>query len=103
MTSINFEPDYWWLEGGFSSNVQIVGNTIVNGGGRAISVEVKPGAGGWALAGAHNNIEIKDNTMTNVAEEPYRLTSIDGLILSGNTFGSISPVITNCVNVQNFD
>ena len=102
MSAIKVEPDFWWLEGGSSNDLLIAENTLLNGGGIGIEVTASGGIGGVAPAGAHNDIVIQNNVIVNMAEEPYVVTSTDGLILSGNTFDG-TPRLENCANVENFD
>ena len=67
MSGILVTPEYWWLEAGSSSDLQIAGNTLTNCGGIAICVQALAGNGAVASAGAHQNIAIVGNTVKRCA------------------------------------
>ncbi|HWH71505.1 MAG TPA: right-handed parallel beta-helix repeat-containing protein, partial [Candidatus Sulfotelmatobacter sp.] len=85
MSAILVAPEYWWLEAGSSSDLQITGNTITNCGGVPIRIEATGGNGAVAPTGAHRNITIADNTVTGCAQPGILVTSTAGLRLGRNT------------------
>jgi len=84
MAAVLVSPEYWWLEAASSSDVVIANNTIVGCRRAAIEV-VAPGGNGKPLpAGAHRNISIVSNTITDSPWPNVRVTSVDGLLLKEN-------------------
>lgn len=103
-------PEWWWLESGSSNNVEISGNTIEDCGAIPIQVLAKAGKGSVAPAGAHRNITVQNNSFTNCPMPAIKVTSTDGLIISGNQV--VNPVasgtrpetktteLINCLHVE---
>lgn len=103
-------PEWWWLESGSSNNVEISGNIIKDCAERAISVIANAGNGSVAPAGAHRNITIQNNSITNCPMPAIKVTSTDGLIIKGNQI--VNPLengnatdaeaidLINCLNVE---
>jgi len=87
MSAILVSPEYWWLEAGTSSDLQITGNTITDCGGVPIRIEATGGNGDLAPAGAHRNIGITGNTVTGCAMPGILVTSTASLQIGTNTLG----------------
>jgi hypothetical protein len=89
MMAVLVSPEYWWLESGSSNNVEIRDNVITGCRGRPIYVHAKGGegliSGKSAPAGAHNNITIAGNTMTDCPMPAIEVTSTVGLKIENNT------------------
>lgn len=83
--AVKVSPEFWWLEAGSSSDVRIVGNRILNCLGKGIAVYAISGQGGIAPAGAHRDIVIADNVITNTKQTPVWVTSTQRLTLRNNT------------------
>ncbi len=98
--AIKVSPEYWWLESGSSNNVRIVGNTIKNCRGKGIAVYAVAGKGGMAPAGAHNDIVIENNIITNTGDPHIWVTSTRGLVLRGNRYDANKLELEKCENVQ---
>jgi len=85
-------PEYWWLESGSSNNVEIRDNTIASCRVRPILVHAQGGegliTGKPAPSGAHNNISIVGNAISDSPLPNIEVTSTDGLRVEGNTFRS---------------
>lgn len=98
--AVKIAPEYWWLESGSSSNVKILGNTIKNCFGKGIAVYAVAGKGGTAPAGAHNDIVIENNTITNTGAPHIWVTSTRGLVLRGNRYDRGALKIEKCEDIQ---
>jgi hypothetical protein len=85
MSAILVSPEYWWLEAGSSSDLEITGNTVTNCGGVPICIEATGGSGDLAPAGAHRNITITGNTVTGCAMPAILVTSTAELQIGPNT------------------
>lgn len=83
-------PEYWWLESGSSNNVEIRDNVIIGCRARPIFVHAQGGAnllaGKAAPSGAHNNIAVTGNTITNSPVPNIEITSTENLKIENNTF-----------------
>lgn len=88
MAAIMVAPEWWWLEGGCSNNVKITGNTIRDCDDVAIAVYAFGGAPAVAPAGAHNNITISGNSVTQGPLPNILVTSTRGLSLGRNALGA---------------
>jgi len=84
MSAILVSPEYWWLEAGSSSDVKITGNAIRACGGIPILVEASGGNGNIAPAGAHCDITITGNQISDGAMPGILVTSTAGLRLENN-------------------
>jgi len=88
--AILVSPEYWWLESGSSNNVEIRGNTITACRARPILVHAQGGQGLLmgkpAPSGAHSNIAILNNTISDCPLPNIEVTSTEGLRIEGNTF-----------------
>ena len=91
MSAILIAPEYWWMEAGSSSDLTITGNHILSCKGTAINVEAAAGNGQVAPAGAHRNLAILGNTMTDCRLPNIRVCSTDGLRIENNTFRAPRP------------
>ncbi len=88
MSAILVAPEYWWLESGSSSRLKIAGNTIINCGRTAISIEATAGNGKLAPPGAHRDIAITGNTITGGSLPNIHVVGTDGLVIENNLFQS---------------
>eukprot|EP00977_Amphora_coffeiformis_P002228 scaffold425_cov175-Amphora_coffeaeformis.AAC.87 len=95
MMAIKLAPEYWWLEGGSSNDVSIVGNLIEDCGDVGIEVSAQSGNFQIAPAGAHRDIRIQNNVVRNVGGASIKVTSTTGLVLSGNSVET-QPTLQNC-------
>ena len=97
--AIKVAPEWWWLESGSSNNVEVSGNTVRNCDS-GISVYATAGAGGVAPAGAHSNILIENNTVTDTPKRHIWVTSTKRLILRRNSCDADKIEIENCEDVR---
>ena len=84
MSGILVTPEYWWLEAGSGTHLQITGNTLTDCGGIAICVQALAGDGTVAAAGVHQNIAIVGNIVRDCPQPGILVTSTDGLRLEDN-------------------
>ncbi|MGC8886166.1 MAG: right-handed parallel beta-helix repeat-containing protein [Verrucomicrobiia bacterium] len=84
MSAILVAPEYWWLEAGSSCNLKIANNTIKACGGIPICIEAIAGNGNIAPAGAHKDIEIADNVISECYAPGILVCSTIGLHLKDN-------------------
>jgi parallel beta-helix repeat protein len=82
--SIRSSPDYSYFSGGTSSGLVIENNTIEDNVGSAIIIEAYMGDGAVASAGAHQNIRIVGNTITNSSAPGIVVGSTRGAVLTNN-------------------
>jgi len=103
--AVKVSPEFWWLEAGSSNDVKIAGNRILNCLGKGIAVYAIPGQGGIAPAGAHSDIVIEDNVITNTAQTSIWVTSTRRLILRNNKVddNATGVVLDNCEDVTRTD
>ncbi|MHC4504105.1 MAG: hypothetical protein ACYTFI_12425, partial [Planctomycetota bacterium] len=73
-----------WLESGSSNNVRIENNIIKRCRSIAVAVYAFGGARNVAPAGAHNNISITGNTITDCPPPNILVTSTTDLKIEGN-------------------
>ena len=102
-------PEWWWLESGSSSQVVIRDNVIADCRQTAIRVVALGGNGAIAPAGAHRDITIRNNRITNSPLPCIEVTSTTGLVLGGNQY-PVAPVaasgapasikLANCTEVM---
>lgn len=85
MSAILVAPEYWWLEAGSSSDLKIIGNTIIGAQGIPICIAAIAGNGEIAPAGAHRDLTIADNVIKNCAAPGILVCSTRGLRVDNNT------------------
>jgi len=100
--AIKASPEYFWLEAGSGSNLRIQGNTVTGCRDVAIAVYAKNGDGGWAPAGAHKNIVIAQNTITDSTYPNVCISAIETLDYYGNKLGPANNDILMPYNSQEF-
>jgi len=84
MSAILVSPEYWWLEAGDSSDVEIRNNRITACLDVPIRVESPAGNGAVAPVGAHQNIVITGNVIKDCAAPGILVTSTKGLHIADN-------------------
>ena len=84
MMAILVAPEYWWLESGSSNNVEIRGNVISDCLDVGIEVVAHTGTGKLAPSGAHRNIVISGNKISNSPLPNIVVTSTSDLKIEGN-------------------
>ena len=109
MAGVLVAPEWWWLESGSSSQVVIRDNVIADCRQTAIRVVALGGNGAIAPAGAHRDITIRNNRITNSPLPCIEVTSTTGLVLGGNQY-PVAPVaasgapasikLANCTEVM---
>ena len=84
MSAILIAPEYWWLEAGSSSDLQISGNVIEACRGIPICIEATAGNGEIAPGGAHRNLTITGNTIKDCSLPGILVSSTTGLRIEEN-------------------
>ncbi len=87
--AILISPEYWWLESGSASNLEIKDNIITNCRDRAILIKAAGGNGKIAPSGAHRDISITGNTISRSPAPGIEVTSTENLRITNNTFISL--------------
>jgi hypothetical protein len=88
MAAVLIAPEFWWFEAASSSDVTVQDNVITGCRRPAIEI-IAPGGDGKPLAcGAHRDLRILKNTITDSVWPNIRATSTAGLVLSGNRLTS---------------
>ena len=91
MAGVLVSPEFWWFEGGSASDVLIRGNQIIGCRQPAIQV-LAPGGNGQPLAsGAHRDITISSNTISESVWPNIRVTSTARLVICGNQLTAAPP------------
>ena len=98
MTAILLAPEYWWLEGGSGNDVRVTGNKITRCG-RGVEVFARGGRGQLSPPGAHRNIVITGNTITETLGLHIRAASTKGLTLRNNICDPKKVKIEQCAGV----
>jgi len=84
MAAILIAPEFWWFEAASSSDLNVQDNIITGCRRPAIEI-IAPGGDGRPLAcGAHRDLRIFNNTITDSVWPNIRATSTAGLVLKGN-------------------
>jgi prolyl oligopeptidase len=84
MAAVLIAPEFWWFEAASSSDLTVKDNVITDCRRPAIEI-IAPGGNGRPLAsGAHRDLRILNNTITDSVWPNIRATSTAGLVLSGN-------------------
>ena len=91
MAAVLISPEFWWMEAGSSCDVIVKNNTIKGSLQSPIQI-LAPGGNGHPLpAGAHRNISIVGNRISDGPWPIIRVTSTTGLILKDNEYPKIDP------------
>jgi hypothetical protein len=84
MAAVLVTPEFWWMEGGISSDV-VVRDNFIKGSLQAPIQVLAPGGNGRPLpSGAHRNISILNNHIEDGPWPLIRVTSTSGLVIEGN-------------------
>ncbi|QTN33914.1 right-handed parallel beta-helix repeat-containing protein [Akkermansiaceae bacterium] len=91
MAAVLVSPEFWWMEGGISSNLTVRGNTIRGSLQTPIQI-LAPGGNGRPLpAGARRNISILGNRIEDCPWPLIRVTSTSDLTIEGNILPKAPP------------
>ncbi len=91
MAAVLVSPEYWWLESASSSDVIIRGNKIIGCRRPAIQISAPGGDGKPLPSGAHRNITIQDNTITDSEWPNIDASSTDHLVVKDNQLTPADP------------
>jgi len=85
MQGIKVSPEYLWLESGYSSNVTISGNRILNSGREGILVDsIGPHP-------VHTDLVIQNNVLSTAYLPAVRIKGVVRGLFSGNSFEDLPP------------
>ena len=91
MAAVLVAPEFWWLEAASSSDVEIRENVIVGCRRPAIEI-IAPGGNGKPLpSGAHRNLVIAGNQITDSAWPNIYVTSTEHLVVEDNRLTPAEP------------
>ncbi|MEQ8548699.1 MAG: right-handed parallel beta-helix repeat-containing protein [Cyclobacteriaceae bacterium] len=82
--AIKCSPEHQWLEAGSGNNLLITNNVVQGCHDVGIAVYAKGGNGKIGAAGAHNNVNVSGNTVSNSVNPGFGITSTVGLIFMDN-------------------
>jgi hypothetical protein len=88
--AVKVAPEYWWLESGSSNHVRIEGNRVASTRRIPIAVYAHGGGGAVAPAGAHRDITILGNTISDCPLPGIAVTSTAGLLVKDNVLSPCS-------------
>ncbi|MEW6356518.1 MAG: right-handed parallel beta-helix repeat-containing protein [Planctomycetota bacterium] len=91
MAAVLVAPEFWWLEAASSSDVEIRDNVIVGCRRPAIEIIALGGNGKPLPSGAHRNIVIAGNRITDSAWPNIYATSTERLVVEGNHLTPAEP------------
>lgn len=110
MAGVLVSPEFWWMEAGSASDVTIAGNKIIDCRQTAIQVVAPGGDGKPLMSGAHHDITISNNIISNSIWPNIRVTSSSKLTVRNNQLtpasevrnaGKTKPIsIENCSQVE---
>ena len=98
----NTAPEFAWLEAGSGSNLRIQDNDVSGCRDVAIAVYANGGDGSWAPPGAHKNIVIAKNTISDSAYPNVVISGIKTLDYYGNSLGQANNDLLMPYNLQEF-
>ena len=91
MAAVLVAPEFWWMEAASASDVEIRDNVIVGCRRPAIEI-IAPGGNGKPLpSGAHRNIVVTGNQITESAWPNIYVTSTERLQIQGNRLTPAAP------------
>lgn len=91
MAGVLVSPEFWWFEAGSSSDVIITGNKIIGCRQPAIQVVAAGGQGKPLATGAHRDITISSNRISESVWPNIRVTSTSRLVVLDNQLTAGDP------------
>ncbi|MEA3213532.1 MAG: hypothetical protein QOE70_6589 [Chthoniobacter sp.] len=91
MAAVLIAPEFWWFEAASASDVVIKDNVITGCRRPAIEVIAQGGNNHPLPSGAHRDLRITGNTITQSVWPNIRVTSTAGLVVSGNQLTAPDP------------
>ena len=91
MAAVLVAPEFWWFESASSSDVLIQNNVITGCRRAAIDILAEGGNGKPLPSGAHRDISIIGNTITESAWPNIHVTSTERLVVKGNDLTPSEP------------
>jgi hypothetical protein len=100
MTGVLVNPEYYFFEAGSASDIVIDGNKIIGCHQTAMEIVASGGNGTPLPSGAHNNIKITNNVISDCSWPNIRVTSISGLVIRNNKLTQVNPA-SNAARPEN--
>lgn len=95
MEAIKISPEYHWLESGFSRNVVVESNLIVNPSGEAISIK---GIGPFP---GHENLQVVNNLVQTKVHPAIKVDSVrKGRVVDNEVLGMDGGPVNNTIQVR---
>ena len=91
MAAVLVTPEFWWMEGGISSDVMVKDNTIKGCLETPIQILALGGNRRTLPVGAHRNISILNNRIEDCAWPLIHVTSTSNLTIEGNILPEAPP------------
>jgi hypothetical protein len=101
MAAVLVSPEFWWMEGGMSSDVVIRDNVIKGSLQTPIQIRALGGNRQILPAGALRNISIVDNRIEDCAWPPIHVSSTSGLTIKGNILPEASGNTGEAILLEN--
>ncbi|MFM7182513.1 MAG: hypothetical protein ACKO2G_13755 [Verrucomicrobiales bacterium] len=86
MASVLISPEFWWMEGGMSSNVVVKDNLIKGALQTPVQIHARGGNRRILPAGALKDISVLNNRFVDCVWPLIHVTSTSGLVIDGNIF-----------------
>lgn len=81
---MQISPEYQWMEGGCSSDLEIIGNRLSGNRGGGISIYGRSGGGVSLPANSHRDIAIEGNEIRSPTPTGIHVSGCTGLAITGN-------------------
>jgi hypothetical protein len=91
MAAVLISPEFWWMEGGMSSDVVVKDNGIKGCRETPIQIHARGGDRRILPAGALRDISVLNNRFDDCAWPLIHVTSTSGLVVRGNVFPAQPP------------
>jgi hypothetical protein len=82
--AIKCSPEHQWLEAGSGNNLLVTNNVVKGCHDVGIAVYAKGGNGKMGATGAHNNVNVSGNVVSNSVNPGFGITSTIGLVFMDN-------------------
>lgn len=101
--AIKLAPEYGWLIGGSGSNIVVSDNQITACRTTPIVIDSRGGDGNIAPVGAHDNVQIVNNTISNSPNPAIIVTSTSNLCMKNNIVSAVTNSETEEISLTNVE
>ena len=91
MAAVLISPEFWWLEAACSSHVLVADNVISGCLESPVQINAAGGSRQILPAGAHRNITLRGNRISDSVWPLIHVTSTSGLVIEGNSLPKHPP------------